>query len=146
MQRERERESEIDVVLRFRVPGIELKNPSSPEIQKKKKTNSPPRVGPRKYEKIQNKYENGHFWVVFVFFLFFWGIFGARPGPGLSYFFRISGLEGFLRSIPGTRTCFSSAIRRNMSVCLSESVGVFVGQRREDSWGVPFPLSLLPFH
>ena len=44
---------------------------------------------------------------VFVFFLYFLRIFGARPRVGdfviFSYFFRISGLEGFLSSRPGTR-------------------------------------------
>ena len=58
-------------------------------------------------KKIQKKYKNGDFRPIFVFFLYFFRIFGARPGVGdfvtFSYFFRISGLEGFLSSIPGTR-------------------------------------------
>ena len=43
----------------------------------------------------------------FRIFLYFFCIFGARPRVGdfviFSYFFRISGLEGFLSSRPGTR-------------------------------------------
>ena len=66
-----------------------------------------PGSGPENTKKIQKKYKNGDFWAVFVFFLYFFRIFGARPGVGdfviFSYFFRISGLEGFLSSIPGTR-------------------------------------------
>ena len=93
--------------LRFRVPSIELKNPSSPEIRKKLR-NSPPRVGPRK---IRKKYRKNTTTVIFepfsYFFCIFFGFSGARPGVGsfvtFSYFFRISGLEGFLSSIPGTR-------------------------------------------
>ena len=51
-----------------------------------------------------------YFWAIFVFFLYLFRIFGARPGVGdfvffvfFSDFFRISELEGFLSSIPGTR-------------------------------------------
>ena len=66
-----------------------------------------PGSGPENTKKIQKKYENGHFQAIFVFFLYFFRIFGARPGVGdfvtFSYFFRISGPEGFLSSIPGTR-------------------------------------------
>ena len=66
-----------------------------------------PRWGPETTKKIQKKYENGPKMTVFVFFQYFFRIFGARPGVGdfviFSYFFRISGLEGFLGSIPGTR-------------------------------------------
>ena len=98
--------------LRFRVPGMELKNPSSPEIRKKNtKTsrNPPPRVGPRKYEKNTEKIRKRSLSDCFrIFSVFIFRIFGARPWVGdfvtFSYFFRISGLEGFfLSSIPGTR-------------------------------------------
>ena len=98
--------------MRFRVPGIELKKPSSLEIRKKyeKKTKNyeipHPGSGPENTKKIQKKYEKGHFRAIFVFFLYFFRIFGARPRVGdfvvFSYFFRISRLEGFLSSIPGT--------------------------------------------
>ena len=54
-------------------------------------------------EKIRKRPENDHFGI----FLYFFRIFGARPGVGdfvtFSYFLRISGLEEFLSSIPGTR-------------------------------------------
>ena len=41
-------------------------------------------VGPRKYEKIQKKYKNGHFWAIFVFFLYFFVFLGPEPGWGIS--------------------------------------------------------------
>ena len=89
--------------MQFRVPGIELKNPSSPEIGKKYEIPHP-RSGPENTKKIQKKYKNGDFWAVFGIFLHFFHIFGARPGVGdfifFSYFFVF---EGFLSSIPGTR-------------------------------------------
>ena len=103
-------------MLRFRVPGIELKNPSSPEIRKKyekyrKKIRNPPsRVGPRKYEKNTKNTKIAQKWPFSYFFCIFFVFSGPDPGWGISYFFvcfsyffRISGLEGFLSSIPGTR-------------------------------------------
>ena len=86
--------AEKNLFLRFRIPGIELKNPSSPEIRKKiRKSHEIPHSGsgPENTKKIQKKYENGSKMTVFVFFLYFFCIFGARPGVGD----RISGLEGF---------------------------------------------------
>ena len=84
--------------LQFRIPGMELKNPSRPEIRK-----TPPGVRPRKYEKNTE----GPKMTVFVFFLYFSRIFGARPRGGefrhFFVFFRISVREGFLSSKPGTR-------------------------------------------
>ena len=66
-----------------------------------------PGSGPENTKKIQKKYENGHFWAVFAFFLYFCLSFRGPTRVGdfviSSYFFRISGLEGFLSSIPGTR-------------------------------------------
>ena len=77
------------LALRFRVPGIELKNPSSPEIRKKyeKITESPAPGRALKIRKnTENKNKNGDFWAVFVFFLYFFRILGARPrvGEGIS--------------------------------------------------------------
>ena len=50
-----------------------------------------PGSGPENTKKIQKKYENGHFRAIFVFFLYFFRIFRARPGVGdfvtFSYFF-----------------------------------------------------------
>ena len=98
--------SNWEFALRFRVPGIELKNPSSPEIRKKyeKIYEIPhPFRASKIRKKIQKKYKNGPKITVFVFFLYFFRIFGARPGVGdfiiFSYFFRISRLEGFLSSM-----------------------------------------------
>ena len=88
-------------------------NPSSPEIRKKirkkseKLRNPPPRVGPRKYEKntekIQKRVILGHVCTFSVFFSYFRGPTRGGDSVIFSYFFRISGLEGFLSSIPGTR-------------------------------------------
>ena len=107
--------------LRFRVPGVELKTPS-PETRKKYKKlrSSLPRVGPRKYEKkIQKKNTKTAIFgpLLFFFFCFFLRIFGAQPGAGNSVFFRsfrISGLEGFVSSIPGTRNRNSSLVLSNL--------------------------------
>ena len=74
--------------LRFRVPGIELKR--NPQIRKTTKKyennsrNSPPGVGPRKYEtknteKIRKRSFSGNFR---LFFPYIFCILGARPGVG----------------------------------------------------------------
>ena len=78
--------------LRFRVPGIELKNPSSPEIRKKIRRKSHeiphPGSGPENTKKIQKKYENGPKMTVFVFFLYFFSYFrGPTRGGGFRDFF-----------------------------------------------------------
>ena len=61
-------------------------------------------LGPKNTEKIQKNYENGHFLTVFVIFWYFFCTFWAQPSMGdfvnFSDFFRISGLEGFLYSVP----------------------------------------------
>ena len=84
--------------LQLRVPGIELKNPSSPEIRTntKKLRNSPtlgwaPKVRKTDTKNIRKRSFSGHFRI----FLYFFAI-------SVSFFFlRISGLERFLSSIPG---------------------------------------------
>ena len=97
--------------LRFRVPGIELKNPSSPEIRKKdeKITKSP---NPGRAPKIRKRYRKNTKTAKKSPFSFFFCIFfvfsGPDPGWGIlaifsSLFFSFSGLEGFLSSIPGAR-------------------------------------------
>ena len=99
--------------LRFRVPGIELKNPSSLETQKKKyekATHSPiPGRAPKKRKTKIKKYENGPQMTVFLFFCLFFSYFrGPIRRGGFRHFFLfflILGLEGFLSSIPGTRNC-----------------------------------------
>ena len=63
---------------------------------------------PKIRKKIQKKYENGPKMTVSVFFLCIFFVFsGPDPEWGISSFFstffRISGREGFLSSIPGTR-------------------------------------------
>ena len=90
--------------MRFRVPGIELKNPSSLEIRKKyeKITKSPT---PGRAPKIRKKYRKNTKTVIFEPFLYFFCIFSYFRGPTRGGGFRSSGLEGFLSSIyiPGTR-------------------------------------------
>ena len=60
-----------------------LQRPKTPESQKyakivRKIQNRPPRVGPRKYEKIMKEYKFGQFWAILVNFSYFRG--PARGG------------------------------------------------------------------
>ena len=81
--------------------------PGKTEKKNKQKTS---RNSPGRAPNIQKKQRNTKTGAVFVFFLYFFRIFGAQPGVGnlVSFCwggvsFRISGLEGFLSSIPGMR-------------------------------------------
>ena len=62
---------------------------------------------PGRAPKTRKRYENGPKMTAFVFFLFFFFsvLWGPDLGRGISYLFRISGLEGVLSSVPGTRNC-----------------------------------------
>ena len=92
----------------FRVPGIELKNPSSQETRKnykKKLQNPPPRVGPRKYEKNTEKKwkwpKNDRFRIFSVFFSYFRG--PTRDGRFRSFSYFCLYFRAWGSSIPGTR-------------------------------------------
>ena len=91
--------------LRSRLPGKEP-DPKPPEPRKyekntKKKYKIPhPGSGPKNTKKIPKKYENGPKMTIFVFFRYFFRIFGARPWVGdFVFFFRnffvFSGFRGF---------------------------------------------------
>ena len=96
--------------MRFCVPGIELKNPSSLEIREKyEKTYeiSHPGSGPENTKKIRENTrkwpKNDNFRIFYIFFSSFRGPTRVGNFVSFSYFFRISWLEGFLSSTPGTQ-------------------------------------------
>ena len=88
---------------KFAIPRswYRAQKPLKPGNTKKyeKATKSPPRVGPRKYEKNTEKIQKRSFSGHFRIFLYFFRIFGARPGVGdfvaFSYFLVFPGLRGF---------------------------------------------------
>ena len=93
------------LVLRPCGPATEPKNPRTPE-NTKKNTKSPTLGWPPKIrKKYRKKYKNDPKTAIFVSFLYFFGIFfvfsGANPGWGISFFFRILGVLGFLGSVAG---------------------------------------------
>ena len=94
-------------ILRFRVSWYRAQKPLKPGNTEKIRESHEipdPGSGPENTKKIRKRSFSGHFRTFSVFFSYF---FRARPGVGdfvtFSYFFRISGLEGFLRCIPGMR-------------------------------------------
>ena len=97
-----EHNKETPYVLWFCVPGIELKNPSSPEIRKNiRKSNEIPHPGsgPENAKKYSKNTKSVIFGPFRVFFCIFVCIFGSDPGWGISEVFRIffvfPGLRGF---------------------------------------------------
>ena len=58
--------------------------------------NPPPRLAPENMKKIPKKYENDPKTAIFVLFWYFFHIFGANSGWGISCFFGIFGVLGFL--------------------------------------------------
>ena len=84
--------------------------PQNPENTQKIR-NPPPRVGPRKYEKntekIQKRPKMAILGVIFVFFRYFFRIFGGQPGVGDFVFFayfRGSGVLGLCSRPAGSQT------------------------------------------
>ena len=89
-----------------------VQGPKTPQNRKYEKNteklqNPPPSGGPRKYDKVTKKMQkNVNYLYVFGNFVVFSG--GPTQGGGFcnfSYFFRISGLGGFLGPVRAQRNC-----------------------------------------